>query len=176
MSLADKSIVCIVPGTVPVTWKVWPTLTNQSLPVSGIRVEFEPESKRIKLENMNTKNEHNEDMSIDDILIVLIYMLYTEKKNGVVGNPFWVSKLDTNSKPYKKLRVSYNTTKPLQRLMKHPGNYFEGFVMLYETKKGFRICIQLRNPKRVSWYARNLFLGFVRRHFFSSVDWNQNSS
>jgi hypothetical protein len=74
MSLADKSAVCIVPGTVPVTWKVWLALTNQSLPLSGIRVEFEPISKRIKLENMKTVNEHKEDMSIDDILSeVLIF-------------------------------------------------------------------------------------------------------
>jgi hypothetical protein len=70
--------VCIVPGTVPVTWKVSATLTNQSLPMSEIRVEFEPESKRIKLENMNTENEQKEDMYIDDILSeVLIFFGFT---------------------------------------------------------------------------------------------------
>ncbi len=79
MILADKSIVCIVPGTVPVASKVGPILTNQSLPVSEIRVEFEPESKRIKLENMNTENEHNEDMFMGDILsgIVIFFGLPT---------------------------------------------------------------------------------------------------
>jgi hypothetical protein len=46
--------------------------------MSEIRVEFEPESKRIKLENMNTENEHNEDMFIDDILseVLILFLVY----------------------------------------------------------------------------------------------------
>jgi hypothetical protein len=42
--------------------------------------------------------------------------------------------------------VSYNTTEPLQRLIKHLRNVFEGFVVLYETKKGYIIRCKSLNP------------------------------
>lgn len=47
MSLAEKRMACIVPGTVPFALKPAPLLIDQSVPVRGTRVEILLDNKDI---------------------------------------------------------------------------------------------------------------------------------
>ncbi len=91
----------------------------------------------------------------NEIEILFSFVQYYETLKKI--SCFFVIVSYNTKKPSKKLRVSGYYTKLLQRLMKYPINYFEGFVALYETKKGLRFRCKLINLLMVLWQARNPF-------------------